>query len=128
MDKKEARAVPLNDQHEYQRLVDDKTQSYGLKAGRVYLEAGQSCGEHTTDQREELLVFLAGSGLLHVGAEPLAVGVGKIAYIPPETPHNVENNGDGPLVYVFCVAPARGFPSASTPVRERIRALSDSPR
>jgi len=78
-----------------------------MKSGRVHLEAGKSCGQHSTKENEELLVFLTGEGKVHVdGTDPLVVGVGKVAYIPPKTLHDVENTGPGPLTYIYCVAPA----------------------
>lgn len=102
-----AYTVTLNDKPEYQRLVPGAPETHGMKAGRVHLEPGKSCGRHSTHGNEETLVFLAGRGCVHIGqSDRLDVGVGKIAYIPPETGHDVENTGPEPLVYVFCVAPA----------------------
>ena len=100
--------VELNAKKEYQRLVDPDQHSCGMKSGRVYLEAGQACGQHSTEDREEVLVFLTGYGALKVGQDQeLNIGQGKIAYIPPRTLHNVINSGSAPLVYIFCVAPAK---------------------
>jgi mannose-6-phosphate isomerase-like protein (cupin superfamily) len=115
--------VDLNDKAEYQRILEGKPQTLGMRSGRVHLPPGQACGEHSTKSHEELLVFLAGQGELQIGApDPEAgraaalraegaprrhpVGVGKVAYIPPETLHDVSNTGSEPLIYVYCVAPA----------------------
>jgi mannose-6-phosphate isomerase-like protein (cupin superfamily) len=99
--------VELNTRKEYQRLVDPDQQSCGMKSGRVYLEPGSACGQHSTEDREEVLVFLAGQGTLQIGDDQqFPAGSGKIAYIPPRTLHNVVNSGDVPLIYIFCVAPA----------------------
>ena len=104
---KEVRVVELNNAREYQRLIDGTDQSYGLKAGRVFLEPGQACGQHSTHDREELLVILSGKGLLKTGeGDEQKIAQGKIAYIPPQTQHDVQNDGSDPLVYVFCVVPA----------------------
>lgn len=100
----------LNDRSEYQRLLDDKSQSFGMKAGRVHLKPGEDCTQHSTGGREELLVFLSGSGQLLIGEKQdskLSVGRGQVAYIPPDTIHNVKNTGLEPLIYVYCVAPAK---------------------
>jgi len=98
--------VSLNDKAEYQRLLEGKPQTLAMRAGRVHLEPGQACGQHSTKNHEELLVFLAGQGELLIGGDARhQVGVGKVAYIPPETLHDVSNTGLGPLVYVYCVAP-----------------------
>ncbi len=107
---KEPFVTVLDDSGQYQRLVDGIEQSCGLKAGRVHLEAGQECGVHTTGGREEVLVFLAGTGVAYLGEngeKQLDVGAGKIAYIPPETIHNIKNNASEPLIYVFCVTPVK---------------------
>ncbi len=100
-------AITLNDQPEYQRLLEGTPQTHGMRSGRVYLEAGKSCGQHSTKDNEELLVFLAGEGKVHIGdSDQLVVGAGKVAYIPPRTLHDVENTGSAPLAYIYCVAPA----------------------
>lgn len=92
----------------YQRLVEPGQHSLGMKAGRVELAPGQACGQHSTEDREEVLVFLSGQGTLQIGQDQaLQVGQGKVAYIPPKTLHNVVNTGTAPLAYIFCVAPAR---------------------
>ena len=108
--------LELNDQPEYQRILEGKPQTHGMRSGRVYLEPGKACGQHSTKNHEELLVFLAGQGELLIGGpDPKGryapgarhpVGVGKVAYIPPETLHDVSNTGLEPLIYVYCVAPA----------------------
>jgi len=98
--------VDLNSRAEYQRLLEGKPQTLGMRSGRVHLLPGQACGQHSTKNQEELLVFLAGQGELLIGAGTRhPVGVGKVAYIPPETLHDVSNTGQEPLIYVYCVAP-----------------------
>ncbi len=100
-------ALELDKNPEYQRLLEGAPQTCGMRSGRVYLDAGKSCGQHSTKDHEELLVFLAGEGVVHIGDDvDLAVGVGKVAYIPPRTLHDVENTGSEPLAYIYCVAPA----------------------
>ena len=101
--------VALNDLPEYQRILKGKPQTLGMRSGRVYLEPGKACGQHSTKQHEELLVFLSGRGeLLVADQEPLDVGAGKVAYIGPNTLHDVENTGTEPLMYIYCVAPVPG--------------------
>lgn len=99
--------LELNEQPEYQRILEGKPQTHGMRSGRVYLEPGKACGQHSTKNHEELLVFLTGQGELALGnGDRLAVGAGKVAYIPPETLHDVQNTGTDPLAYIYCVAPA----------------------
>ena len=107
MNTKTAFTVELNAEKKYQRLLDGNTQTHGMKAGRVYLEPDHDCHEHSTEAREEMLVFLSGQGqVLLRDQDPMPAGAGKVAYIPPHTLHNVQNTGTEPLVYIFCVVPA----------------------
>jgi mannose-6-phosphate isomerase-like protein (cupin superfamily) len=78
-----------------------------MRSGRVRLTPGESIGLHNTKDNEELLVFLSGSGVALIGEETrLLVAAGNVAYIPPQTAHDIRNTGTEPLIYVFCVAPA----------------------
>jgi len=100
--------IELNDKPEYQRVIEGPPATGGMKAGRMHLEAGKACGEHSTKENEEILVFLSGEGELLIGEEKeaLAVGAGRVAYIRPQTIHDVRNAGSEPLIYIFCVSPA----------------------
>lgn len=98
--------IDLNKSAEYQKLLDGHPQTCGMRSGRVYVLPGQTCGRHSTNHHEEVLVFLSGHGLLLIGEkDSLQVGEGKISYIPPHTVHDVKNTGDKPLIYIYCVAP-----------------------
>jgi len=98
--------IDLDEKPENQRLLAGEPQTYGMRSGRVYLSPGQACGLHSTKDREELLVFLAGEGELIIGQDnSFQVGKGKVCYIPPQTDHDVKNTGSEPLVYVYGVAP-----------------------
>jgi len=101
----------LNDKGEYQRLLAGQPQTFGMRSGRVYIEPGQSCGQHSTKHHEELLIFLSGKGLLLIGEQnSYEVGEGKICYIPPYTDHDVKNTSKDPLIYIYCVAPTSEEP------------------
>ncbi len=99
--------VDLIDAPEYQQLLEGAPQTRGMRSGRVYLKPGAECGRHSTRAHEEILVFLAGQGIAQTGADnqSVAVGHGKVLYIPPHTDHNIINDGSDPLVYIYCVAP-----------------------
>lgn len=103
--------IDLNNEPENQRLLAGEPGTYGMRSGRVYLSPGKTCGLHNTNDREELLVFLSGSGEVLIGEnECFQVGQGKVCYIPARTPHDVKCTGSEPLVYVYCVAPVAGEP------------------
>ena len=103
--------MDLNRSPEYQQLLDGKPQTCGMRSGRVYLQPGESCGQHSTKAHEELLVFLSGKGVMLIGEEEISyeVGAGKVCYIPPHTSHNNKNTGTEPLVYIYCVAPVNSL-------------------
>jgi len=97
----------LEDPCNYHLLLTGAPQTFGMRSGRVRLAPGKSIGLHNTEGNEELLVFLSGSGVALIGRDTrLQVAAGNVAYIPPETPHNILNTGTEPLAYVFCVTPA----------------------
>jgi len=103
--------MDLNSSPEYQQLLGGKPQTSGMRSGRIYLKPGQACGQHSTKDNEEMLVFLSGKGLILIGEEeiPYEVAAGKVCYIPPHTSHNNKNTGMEPLVYIYCVAPANSL-------------------
>lgn len=105
MESKKAFVTEINSEKEYQRLIPGAPATFGLKSGRVYLEPGADCGQHNTENKEEQLIFLAGSGIAYVGPEQLPVGAGKICYIPPQTEHNIVNTGSEPMIYIFTTSP-----------------------
>jgi len=101
--------IDLTDSSEYQRLLAGRPQTCGMRSGRVSLQPGETCGRHSTEQHEEMLVFLSGKGAALIGEQesPVEVGQGKVSYIPPHTIHNVKNTGTEPLVYIYCVTPVQ---------------------
>ncbi len=103
--------IDLDKNCENQKLLDGVPATRGMRSGRVYLAPGRACGEHSTKDREELLVFLSGRGELLINRKDrFEVGQGKVCYIPPQTPHDVQNTGAEPLVYVYCVTPVSNPP------------------
>lgn len=106
--------MDLSNKAEYQQLLAGKPQTRGMRSGRVYLQPGESCGQHSTEDHEELLVFLAGKGTALTpdpvgGKEQTAfeIGQGKVCYIPPHTIHNMKNTGTETLIYIYCVVPVK---------------------
>jgi len=78
-----------------------------MHSGFVRLMPGETVGWHSTGQNEEALVILSGQGEVLVDGQPGQRFVAPaLAYIPPETRHNVRNAGKGLLEYAYVVAPA----------------------
>jgi len=99
----------LEKETKHQPLLKGVPQTCGMKSGRVYLEPGADCGEHSTGANEEMLVFLSGRGQAVIGdGKILEIGKGKITYIPPQTVHNIVNDSSEPLCYIYCVVPTNG--------------------
>jgi len=99
--------VNLNSNVNHQQLLSGPPATKGMRSGLVCLEPGQSCGRHSTNGNEEMLVFLEGTGHIFVGDHGcFEAAERQVAYIPPHTVHDVENTGDKPLVYIYCVAPS----------------------
>lgn len=105
---KEIHIVNLKADVEYQELLSAETQTNGMRSGLVRLEPGQSCGQHSTEAHEEMLVFLTGGGQIIIGNDGLyEMTENQVAYIPPRTLHDVKNTGQKPLAYIYCVAPVK---------------------
>ena len=78
-----------------------------MRSGLVRLKPGEDVGLHSTKQNEEMLVILEGQGQVEFeGQAALKVSGGQVAYVPPETRHNVRNTGSVPLKYIFIVSRA----------------------
>lgn len=75
-----------------------------LSSRCVRLAPGERVGEHSTEGREEILLVLEGEATLLVGGERTAVPAGHAAFVPPETNHDVANEGRAPLTYVYVTA------------------------
>lgn len=94
------------DQTEYLRLIKPD-ESVKLHSGCVTLQPGESVGEHSTEEREEIIVVLQGEGSASTDSlpDPMIFRAPAIVYFPPRTRHNITNTGDSPLRYIFTVTP-----------------------
>jgi mannose-6-phosphate isomerase-like protein (cupin superfamily) len=90
------------------RILGGTPESYRMRAGLVVLAPGDSVGRHSTQQNEELLVVLEGSGEMIFGdGSKLPVRANTALYCPPETTHDVVNTGRKALRYVYVVSQAK---------------------
>jgi quercetin dioxygenase-like cupin family protein len=74
-----------------------------IKGGCVCLAPGKSVGEHTTGSGEEILLVLEGEASVTANGETKALKKDECLFIPEQTLHNVANNSDNQLVYVYFV-------------------------
>jgi mannose-6-phosphate isomerase-like protein (cupin superfamily) len=88
-----------------QPLLTGPPQTGGMRSGRVVLKAGEDMHRHSTENNEELLVFLQGKARVLLGNEMVMAEAGQVLYIPPQTEHQLHNDGAGELRYIYTVAP-----------------------
>lgn len=76
-----------------------------MRAGLVTLKPREEVGSHNTENYEELIIVLEGRGEIESDRSPgREIAVGKAAYNPPHSQHNVRNIGSGPLRYIYVVS------------------------
>ena len=107
----EEQSVPLERDYENDPRVtwrtltsSDRTPTRELTSGVCEIEPGGVLGLHRHPPLE-LYYFLAGSGVVTLGAEDHPVSAGVTISIPGNTPHSIRNTGSTPLrlFYVFPV-------------------------
>jgi mannose-6-phosphate isomerase-like protein (cupin superfamily) len=90
------------------RILAGAPESYRMRAGLIVLAPGDSVGRHSTQQNEEVLVVLEGSGEMVFGdGSRLPVHANSALYCPPETTHDVLNTDHAVLRYVYVVSRAK---------------------
>ena len=100
------RRITLSPDSVEQALLNGPPQTAGMRSGRVVLKAGERMHRHSTKDSEELLVFLLGKARVVLGSETVAAEAGDVLYIPPQTEHEVHNDGSQELRYIYTVSPA----------------------
>lgn len=93
----------IRDLSEPDRIVS-REDTENVKARMVELSSGAEIGEHVTDGKEEVIVFLEGSARVECEGEARDVIAPAAAYIGPEKSHNITNTGSERLRYVYVVA------------------------
>ena len=100
--------IELQTDDVYQSLLKGPPRTMGMRSGRVVLNPGESVGEHSTKEHEEIIIVLEGSGEAFCeGHPPIPISKGTIVYIPPRSTHNIMNTGNTFLKYIYVVAPTQ---------------------
>lgn len=90
---------------DYQRVLSGPPQTTSMRSGVVVLLPSKSVGKHSTENYEEAVIVLAGSGEMRItGGETLRLKRNSVAYCPPHIEHDVVNTGSQPLRYLYVVA------------------------
>ena len=105
---KESKLVKLESTEKYQRLINKDLGSSGLKSGHVMLRPGENIGEHSTNEREEIIIILKGEGKAVIDSNKIfAIKENHTLYIPMQTIHDIKNSGKENLEYVFVTSKAQ---------------------
>lgn len=95
-------SITLSSAKRFKRLIGNSRKPSGLSSGLVVLKPKESVGEHSTKDREEIIIVLKGKAKVHYGRKGRFVLKEKsFAYFPCRTKHNVENAGPGALEYTY---------------------------
>jgi len=98
--------LPADNNSYFKILGESETQT--MRSGLVTLNSGESIGEHTTSGNEEMLIVISGKGEVDINKNESRFNIekGKIAYVPPNTIHNVINKSKEDLKYIYVIAKA----------------------
>ena len=110
----EEQAVSAGDDRVCRLLIDPRYGCRNLTQFDGAISPGRS-PDHTHTY-EEVIYILEGEGIVHAGGEGYRIEASSCIYLPPGTPHCLENTGTGPLrlLGVFCPA---GSPAAKLEAR-----------
>lgn len=75
-----------------------------LKSSRVILAPHEEVGGHITDKREEVIIVLKGTATLFENDRTIELGEGEAHYIKEGVKHNIRNDSDRDLEYIYVVA------------------------
>lgn len=71
--------------------------------GHVNLEPGQSVGEHSTKDHEEIIYVISGEGVMLTPNNTVPMREGNLIHVQSQQTHNVKNNSRKILKYLFIV-------------------------
>lgn len=78
-------------------------ESRSMKSYRIVLSPGEEVGEHTTERKEEIIIVLKGKATIIRENERFKVKERELHYIGEGIGHNVKNETNEPLEYVYVV-------------------------
>jgi len=106
----EAKVIAFNPKLDaYQEIFDGGRDSVVFYSGVVTIAPGLSGELHSTEAYEEMIVVLEGEGQVKMtGQKNLDIKFGNIAFIPPDSQHQVINTGTKNLKYIYIAAKSTG--------------------
>ena len=101
-------SITLSSAKRFKRLIGDSHKPSGLSSGLMRLKPKESVGEHSTKDKEEIIIILKGKARVRYGKNGnVILKENSFAYFPPRTKHNIENIGLGTLRYTYITARIR---------------------
>lgn len=85
----------------------DLTEAEGLLLVRVRMPPGEGHAFHRHPAMEEIIYVISGEAEQWVDHESRVLGPGEIAHIPRNVVHATYNAGEGPLVFLAILSPAK---------------------
>ncbi len=76
-----------------------------IKSGYVILKKGEEMKEHTTHNREEIIIILEGRAKVIIEDEEREVKKNHLVFIPENKKHSLKNNYNKVLKYIYIVTP-----------------------
>ena len=75
-----------------------------LRSGLVILQPGEEVGLHVTNNCEEVIIVLEGQATIYLKDQKQKVETNQLIYIPCDESHNVKNETDKILRYIYLVS------------------------
>lgn len=81
-----------------------------MAVGLGRFKSGQKCAPHKHDDSEEAYYILEGRGIIKIDEEKYEVSKGNAIFIPKGYTHQVMNNHEEDLVFIWVMAPPGNVP------------------
>lgn len=96
-------ALPAGDDRYFKLLIDPRHGATRVTQFVGFIE--RSHAPFHTHTYEEAIYILEGEGVVHIGEDDLPIGAGTSIFLPPGTPHCLENRSDGVLKLLGVFSP-----------------------
>ncbi|MDW8056323.1 MAG: cupin domain-containing protein [Elusimicrobiota bacterium] len=103
---KTIKVVNLEKYKETKKVLNRQKNSKNFSCGFVMLRKNETVPEHSTENKEEIIIVLQGKAKLVVdGKKSKTLYANSLAYIPPNVKHFVTNRNSKLLKYLYITVP-----------------------
>jgi len=81
-----------------------------MAVGLGKFKSGQKCAPHKHNDSEEAYYILKGKGVVKVNEEKYEVSEGNVVFVPKGFTHQIMNDGEEDLVFIWIMAPPGDVP------------------